>query len=230
MNVTYWVRAPLASLAPSSLAAKKIRDTYPASTIRQWYDAADLNNDGVLSIEEFFMWSMSNASAKHGAQTLYLAFQKFDTDGTGALDASEFAAVAKDMGFGAVTNHLFSFFDDNGSGAITYKELIASCERCAPTDPNTVGMLTSLIWACDEEMREAAAVALDTSGWVINGKDAASVRSELQQLLQSSGGHVADLLRIFDQDTDNSMQIDDMEFFTAMREKFGFKGSWYARV
>ena len=39
---------------------------------------------------------------------------------------------------------------------------------------------------------------------------------------------VADLIKVFDCDSGSSMTIDDIEFYKAMRERFGFKGSKYA--
>jgi len=53
------------------------------------------------------------------------------------------------------------------------------------------------------------------------------VRAQLQELLKQSGACVADLVRLFDDDADGKLLIDDMEFLKAMRTKFGFKGpSW----
>ena len=84
-------------------------------------------------------------------------------------------------------------------------------------------MITALALAVDKEQKEQRA-GLDTSSWRIKGTDAETVTRELRTLLQQSGGHVADLLKIFDQDNTNEMRIDDLEFFTGMREKCGFRG------
>ena len=64
-----------------------------------------------------------------------------------------------------------------------------------------------------------------TRGWVITGKDVESVTKQLRDLLRKSGAQVADLLRLFDQDADTALLIDDMEFHKAMRGRFGFRGS-----
>ena len=65
---------------------------------------------------------------------------------------------------------------------------------------------------------------IDTSKWRIKGETVETVTAELRQLLRDSGGHVADLIKIFDQDPDCALLIDDVEFFRTMRTKLGFRG------
>lgn len=161
----------------------------------------------------------------HGSATLVSVFEKYDRDGSGFLDAKEFAAVATEMGFGAVAHQIFKRLDRDGSGSISYRELTASLGNSVPTDADTKRMLSSLVWGWDEANRAQRVAPFDTSGWSIGGTDAASVKQELRELLRRSGAHVTDLLRLFDQDLDTALLIDDMEFYSAMRDKFGFRGN-----
>ena len=109
---------------------------------------------------------------------------------------------------------------------MTYVELIESLTADTPTDPKTKKMLTALVWSFDKDAKEEAEQGLDTSKWVIRGQTVASVREELQKLLRESGGHVADIIKLFDEDAETALLIDDVEFVNAMRKKFGYKVSY----
>ena len=50
------------------------------------------------------------------------------------------------------------------------------------------------------------------------------MQRELQTQLSNSGKHVADVLRLFDQDAGSEMLIDDMEFVSTMRTRFHYRG------
>ena len=208
----------------------KIRAHFSADEIRTWFEAADGNGDGVLSINEFFVWSLGNAAQKHGMAALQNVFAKYDKDKTGFLDAIEFGQAAAEMGFGAAAHDIFRGLDDDGSGTVSYRELVAALTAEVPTDPSTKKMLTAMVCSWTEEgelgqeQRERLKT-LDTSKWSIRGLDPKSVRKELQALLEHSGGHVADLIKLFDDDADHSLLIDDMEFAKAMRNKFGYRGT-----
>ena len=187
-----------------ALQPKDVRDAFGAEEIRVWFDAADVDRDGTLSIFEFFRWSAAKASKRHGAEMLESAFHVYDKDSTGHLDAIEFEKVCTDLGFGSVSYEIFSALDSDGSGTVAYGELVSDStptpsHDCA-SDPDPV----------------------DTTGWIIQGRDAPHVQSELQKLLHESGLLVVDLMKVFEKDM--SYEIDSMEFFTTMRERLGFRG------
>lgn len=201
----------------------RVRSNHSSEEIQQWFKMADTSGDGTISVNEFFVWSLSNAAIKHGGTALRGAFEKYDRDGSGVLDAREFAAAATEMGFGTHAHEIFTVLDKDGSGCLSYSELADLLKANVPSDPATKQMITSLAWSTDVAQKAERSI-LDTSKWRISATDAESVQRELRTLLQQSGGHVADLLKLFDQDNTNEMRIDDLEFFTAMREQCGFRG------
>lgn len=67
----------LLALDPRAAAAA-IRNNHTAEEIRQWFDEADGNGDGVLSVNEFFVWALNSASASQGAKALEAAFKEYD--------------------------------------------------------------------------------------------------------------------------------------------------------
>ena len=209
-----------------AMQPQRIRDTCPVSDIKKWFSAADTDHSGTLSINESFRWTLSNNAEKHGTTALQAAFEKYDKDGTGFLDSTEFAAVANDMGFGVVAHELFSALDHDKSGAVTYSELIDSLKQDTPADPETKKMISTLVWTWDQAAQEDTKRTLNTKGWKIRGDDVKTIRLHLRERLRESGAHVADLVQLFDEDADGGcLLIDDVEFITTMRKKFGYQGS-----
>ena len=41
-----------------AMQPRRIRQEHSAAEIRKWFDAADSNGDGTMSINEFFAWSL----------------------------------------------------------------------------------------------------------------------------------------------------------------------------
>lgn len=206
-----------------SMQPLAVRDMHTHEEIRTWFNAADRDGTGRLSISEFFEWSISNAALQHGASAVRTAFERFDSDGTGFLDAREFTAACKEMGFGSVAHLVFDALDANDSGAVSYLELGAAfgTDRL---DVKTKSLLSALVWTYDTGTKDDKRHVLDTTRWKIRGTDAPSVRAELQTELQRTGAPVADLVKLFDVDATSMLSIDAMEFYNAMRDRFGYKG------
>ena len=208
-------------MQPASVRAKHRREE-----IRKWFDAADDNGDGELSIEEFFKWSLHKASQKFGETTLNTVFEKFDKDRSGYLNAWEFEQAATEMGFGGVADHLFKSLDHDCSGTVTYAELIASLQAgTTEVDVETKTLLSSLLWTADVGVKSESNRSLKTAVDEVQGRDVPTVMYELREVLLKHGGQTIDLMKLFDDDATNEYIIDDMEFTKAMRTRFGFKGT-----
>ena len=67
-----------------------------------------------------------------------------------------------------------------------------------PANLETKKLLTAAVWAWDAKQKAKPPVAPIDQKWRIKGRDARSVRDELQSLLAKSGAHVGDLVRLFD--------------------------------
>lgn len=216
-----------------SMQPNAVRDLYPVELFREWFDLADADGNGTLTVNEFFAWSIANAGMSHGGKALEALFKRWDNDGTGLLDSIEFAAACEDLGFGSVATEIFKSIDTDGSGTVAYSELISGLTRNGShAGVETKVQLTA--FACSvstaKAQKKAAIATIDTSGWRIKGRDAGGVRSELQELLRASDLNVADLMRLFDEDgkADETgplhLLIDQGEFHRTMRGKFGYKG------
>ena len=207
-----------------AMQPRRVREMHSAEDIRRWFDLADTDGSGELSINEFFCWSLTNAALRLGGNTLAWAFAKYDTDGTGYLDSHEFERAAADMGYGMVSHEIFCALDRDNSGTLTYNELVERLTANVPADRPTKGLVVDLVWAFDREAKEEYREALNTSGWVVRGETPAEVRANLRQLMRESGAYVADLLKIFDVDASLALVIDDVEFYRAMRHRLGYTG------
>ena len=197
------------------------------SDVRWWFNSADTDGDGNISVNEFFLWSLHNAQEKWGSNALEAAFLKYDADGTGQLDALEFARAAEDVGFGAVANEIFEGLENKSTRTVSYRELIKALTEKVPNDIETKKMLSALVWTYDKQSNEDLASGVDTSKWVINGRDVETVQAELRALMHQSDAHVIELVKLFDQDAPSTMfmNIDDMEFQNTMRTRLGYNGS-----
>lgn len=115
-----------------------------------------------------------------------------------------------------------------GSGAISSRELGDALQGVAEeADSGIQQMMTSLILTHDAAHRDEVAStrhALETSHWVVDGASVAEVRKQVHQILARSGAQVMDLVKLFDADADNALQIDQMEFLRALRTHFHYRG------
>ena len=67
-----------------------------------WFTAADKDGGGKISRQEFFLWSLSTASQKFGADGLLSIFRRYDADASGSLSCAEFSRAVEDMGWDSV--------------------------------------------------------------------------------------------------------------------------------
>lgn len=206
----------------------RVRNKFTAEQIRSWFEASDVDGDGFIGINDYFRWSLCNVCVKHGREALRLVFEKYDKDKTGMLDALEFEAAAEELGFGKVGHELFRDLDDDGSGCVTYTELLENLSEgsaAAKTMSADVKAVHSALRATyDEDTKEQRVGSIETSRWVVKGKDAPTVLEELRRVLAGTDAHVIDLIKCFDVDADAKLCIDDMEFYSTLKTTFGFTG------
>ena len=141
-----------------------IRASFSAAEIRQWFATADSNDDGVLSVNEFFMWALNSSSAV-GARALEAVFAEHDKDGSGLLDFREFEKVATKMGFGTSALGIFRDLDKDRSGSISYKELIGSFNEAPPANAEVKKLCTALMLTYGEDGASTTPPPIDTSRW-----------------------------------------------------------------
>lgn len=101
---------------------------YPEEEIKAWFDAMDYDDEGKVSVHEWFLVSLRQASMIAGCSMADL-FTGFDENGSGKLDHAEFNAAVETMGFGAIARQLFDSFDTDHGGTITVSEVPPACER-----------------------------------------------------------------------------------------------------
>jgi Ca2+-binding EF-hand superfamily protein len=182
------------AMLPASVQATRTNEE-----IRTWYEAADLDGNGTISIDEFFLWSLGNTSQEFGAAAISKVFERFDKDKSGQLDSTEFQAACEDMGFGNAAHTIFRALDTDGSGTVSYNEVVEALgARTESMDTGAKQALTAMVWSFNEGVAQEEKKAIDTSKWRIRGTDVEGVRKQLQELLATTGRPVADLVRLFD--------------------------------
>ena len=133
-----------------------------------WFDAADLDGGGTLSVDEFFFWTLSNASRQHGDEAIEAVFAKYDKDKTGRLTALEFQKACEDCGFGLVASEIFRALDTEGDGEVSYRELRNVLQR-GEIGLGKAGkqMVSSLVCSWDSETRAQSQNVFDSSRWAL---------------------------------------------------------------
>ena len=223
-----WARAFL----PQAMCAQ-----FPEATLQDWFLAADVDGDQQLTIDEFFTWCLAFSCDKVGVEAVVRVFQRYDPDRSGCLDLFEWQRACEDAGFGCAAHSIFRTLDPDFSGTVDYRELAKVLKAVSGTAgagkpgvthtalKQAAALRASLIHTFDKEAAEERARVLalrfERVAW---GESAFDVYAQLQQILVDSGGLVADLVGMFDVDADNSCIIDQMEFVSAMRSRFGFGG------
>ena len=93
-----------------SIAPESLRANASEHDLRLLFDSIDLDKNGSVTLDEFFVWTLSYVNDFMGAG-LESVFNRYDASNEGALDSREFAQAAEDMGFGPLAHELFVELD-----------------------------------------------------------------------------------------------------------------------
>lgn len=210
--------------------------------LKRWFDISDLDTDGLISKEEFFL-TMLNVASKQSGSGLSAVFQRYDKNGDAALDALEFHCLCDDMGFGEIADNLSSQLTKDDEGRISH-QVIASVMKVFSTaaprnqkqpDQSTVSLAEVARTHQTSEIMKAFILALsleancptksdvdtvDTTGWSFEGKDPEVARYALSKLLRKHETSLAAVLR----ESDKNVQLRLPEFIHAFEQRLGFCG------
>ena len=100
-----------------------VRSQNSLSELRSWFRLIDADGSGVVSLNEYFSWSLSAASVVSGAGVIN-GFQKYDTNGTGRLEEVEFLRCVEEAGYGSTATELWNALPKGADGTLDYLSLI----------------------------------------------------------------------------------------------------------
>ena len=148
--------------------------------LRDVFDSVDADKSGDISMEEYFLWTLSIAAEKAGSG-LEEMFKRYDSSGEGVLDADEFTRAVEDMGFGSVAHELFLEMDQDEGGSVSYVELIAMIQsRTMSVGRECKRFLTAMAFDRQEQV-----VALDTATWEIQASTCFELRQQISSFVVS---------------------------------------------
>jgi calmodulin len=93
--------------------------------LRDLVSEVDVNNDGVISFEEFLGLMSQTVKDMDTEQELLKAFEVFDKDGSGTISSDELRNVLKSLGENLTDDEveeMIKLADRNGDGSIDYHE------------------------------------------------------------------------------------------------------------
>ena len=91
--------------------------------LHQLFVVVDADGDGSVSIDEYFMWTLTFLKTSCGSG-LEDVFRRYSSSADGSWSVLELAAAAEDIGFGSVADELFVELDSTNSGAIQHLEVL----------------------------------------------------------------------------------------------------------
>ena len=181
-----------------AMVPERVRKVHSIEQLRAVFSAADVDQDGILSLAEYFRWTMAKALITLGKETVLNTFIYYDKNDRGRLDIKQWDSLAIEMGFGAVSREVFRALDANGTGFINFREIpdSSALDVHVPGDEASDSLLASLVRTWNDSIDLERADILNATGWVIRGRDFETIRAELRALLTASGGHVVDLIKV----------------------------------
>ena len=178
----------------------QIKNEMTQAQLRELFDAVDLNGNGSISMDEYFLWTLRVAGAQTGS-SLEAIFRRYDKTGEGALDLSEFQQACDEMGFGMRAHDLFMSLDSDHSGMLHYGELLDELDSRTGHGRKMVNndakkFIAALAMHNSRELTPEEISRLDTSSWVISARDERGLRKSLGQLMMANGLRVSDFHRM----------------------------------
>lgn len=203
-----------------SMLPATMRERRTVDQLRQIFNVADLDGDGTISLDEFFLWTLSLA-AMQGGTSAETTLQRFSKSGNGRLDELEFTKACEHLGMGEFAHELFAQLPKDASRTVSYRELLKQIET-AEHSREMKNFVMAAAW--EMSTADAALVTRDdlTKGWSFDGHDAESARRALNALLHEKGVKLSSLF--VKMDTDKNNQLSKEEFFGAFRDVLGFEG------
>ena len=192
-----------------------------AATIKGWFDALDTDGSGHISMGEFFVFALQESLERSGAEGGLLGFfNKWDADLNNVLTRAEVQRMASRLGFGDVVTKLLAEFDDNGSDAITYPELVDAIRNSGKANKRRNQFQNQYTNAQLEREREPAAPASASPllaapvnaalASAAAGADEATALSALKAWLLENSPQLVSVFRLFDIDGDGDVNRSEL--------------------
>ena len=175
-----------------SALPERMKEKYTTFEIEEVFKAADLDGSGDISTDEFFLWTLSILDGVGSG--LEALFRNYDKSGSGTLDASEFALAIEDLGFGGFGHELFLELDRDGSGSITFSELMKLLKSKSQGKIKTTTKRFLTVLAFDDPSLESD-MDLQMETWNLQALDAESLRQEVQDKLIERSAKASDLYK-----------------------------------
>lgn len=169
--------------------------------LKEWWALMDVDGDGFIRKDEFFLYALCAASRKCGSGIAAI-FRTFDGDGSGSLDEIEFEQALDEMGFGDAATAVFEEHVNVSTKAISYLSLLKHVEERTALP----AMRSYLLALASDTM-----LKVDTSSWSFGGESAEKARIGLLTLLRTHSVRLSDLFQHLDDDGSFSLTLAELK-------------------
>jgi Ca2+-binding EF-hand superfamily protein len=159
-----------------------VKQSHSQETIRSWFDTADLDMNGKVSLGEFVQWSLTAASLVTGSAVTQV-FSRHSRSKASSLDEMEFTRVANRLGFGRQAHELFHEFSLSGERLLESKTISEASTTIRKSTKTMKSFIIAMAWDNTD-----TSPGMDTSDWSWTATDVESARRSLAALLAEKNG------------------------------------------
>ena len=188
--------------------------------LQGWFCKADLDEDGFLSLDEMFQWTLHTVRASESSRLRTLLQRHSNGGPCGCLDEMQFVRALSGLGLKEdAARMIFGELCDKSSPTVLVDNLFDITATESRTS-HFKRVVTRLM--LENEFDSAAKVS--TAGWSFSGGTPSAARSGLCELLTI---HHVQFRELFAQvfDDDGSGLISQVEFRQGMIDDMGYSGS-----
>ena len=215
---------------PTQFVSQRSRDE-----LKQLFDLVDIDGDGRVSKQEFFLSTLS-LSAKMTGSGLDAVFRKYDRaldhssrqhgGGLDTMDVLEFRCLCDDMGFLEIADSLATELPKDGHGHILIHRFMDMIRNRTSASADMSELMKSFLVALSVEAHHPVctgsgrALRIDTTGFSFTGRDPEEARLNLEKMLEKQPLSLTTILRT----SCERSTISIMEFVHAFETTLGFQG------
>lgn len=153
-------------------------------------------------------------------------FRKFDSTGDGHLNSLEFRNAIEPFGFGNSAQQIFSELDQDGTGTVSYAEIVSTLKDSTRTGVEVSGGCKRLLTSMSFDLldRDKQRVTFDKTPWAAPGGTDREVHEVVLARLGAITAKPHDLWKLLIESTGAKKRLKKLQWYAAMAKVLGYAG------